>query len=85
MTRSKRDMRRLGVIANWVSDSFGTGDVASDMDHRHARDLIKFLKANGWEVKECTLDYQEDDEIPVDTLYLVKSSDDHQEIKPSSA
>lgn len=85
MTRSKIDFRRMQIVSEWISDAFGDGGVPTDEDHRDARDLVKFLKANGWEVKECTLDYQEDEEIPVDTLYLVKSSDDHQETKHSSA
>lgn len=84
MTRSKPDIRRHGLIADWLQDVLSSGVDITGQEHKHARDLVKYLKANGWNITPCTSSYQEGDDTQPGTSCRPHLQVVHQEDKRMS-
>jgi hypothetical protein len=60
MSKTRRRMVKEDTVAAWLCDAFGADGETMQNFRPDARDLLRFMRANGWEFKYDQKLLQED-------------------------
>jgi hypothetical protein len=60
MSKTRRRMIKEDTVAAWLCDAFGEKGETMQNFRPDARDMLRFMRANGWEVKFNKALLQED-------------------------